>query len=116
MSTEEMRHCAQCGMITPHEVISNRGIVALLCHSCFGQWANQSRASKKYYEPKSGLPRKEILVEPQNTKLKPKTKISYYEIVCEACNLSQFYHGKSHMKCIHCMAPLDLRKLKPRYQ
>jgi|GEM_PF-2296630 hypothetical protein len=55
-------------------------------------------------------------MEAQSMKVKPKTKISYYEIACEACNLSQFYHGKSHTKCIHCMAPLDLRKLKPKYQ
>jgi ribosomal protein S27E len=54
-------------------------------------------------------------MEAQTIKVKPKTKISYYEIACEACNLSQFYHGKSHTKCIHCMAPLDLRKLKPKY-
>ncbi len=50
----------------------------------------------------------------QSIKLKP--KISYYEISCEACNLSQFYHGKSHTKCIHCMSPLNLRKLKPKGQ
>jgi hypothetical protein len=55
-------------------------------------------------------------METQTIKVKPKTRISYYEIACEACNLSQFYHGKSHTKCIHCMAPLDLRKLKPKYQ
>ena len=52
-------------------------------------------------------------MEPQTVGLKPKTKISYYEISCEACNLSQFYHDKSHTKCIHCMSPLDLRKLRP---
>jgi hypothetical protein len=60
--------------------------------------------------------RKENSMETQTIKVKPKTKISYYEIACETCNLSQFYHGKSHTKCIHCMAPLDLRKLKPKYQ
>ncbi len=55
-------------------------------------------------------------MESQTTKIKPKTKICYYEISCDACNLGQFYHGKSHTKCIHCMTPLDLRKLKPKYQ
>ena len=50
MSTEEMRHCTQCGTITAHEVITNRGIVALLCHSCFGRWANQSRITEKHDE------------------------------------------------------------------
>jgi hypothetical protein len=30
----------------------------------------------------------------QTVKVKPKTKISYYEICCEVCNLSQFYRGK----------------------
>jgi hypothetical protein len=47
MSIEEMRHCARCGTVTPHEVITNRGIVALLCHSCIGRWANQPRASEE---------------------------------------------------------------------
>jgi hypothetical protein len=65
---------------------------------------------------KSEILRKENLMEAQTIKVKPKTKISYYEICCEACNLSQFYHGKRHTKCIHCMTPLDLRKLKPKYQ
>jgi hypothetical protein len=114
MSTEEMRHCTRCGTITAHEVITNRGIVALLCHSCFGRWANQSRITKKHDDVRGELFRKENLMEAQTIKVKPKTKISYYEIACEACNLSQFYHGKSHTKCIHCMAPLDLRKLKPK--
>jgi hypothetical protein len=52
----------------------------------------------------------------QSIKVKPKTRISYYEILCEACNLNQFYHGKRHTKCIHCRTPLDLSKLKPKYQ
>jgi predicted nucleic-acid-binding Zn-ribbon protein len=52
----------------------------------------------------------------ETVKVKPKTKISYYEICCKACNLSQFYHGKSHTKCIHCLTPLDLRNLRPKYQ
>ncbi len=47
MSTEEIRHCTRCGTMTTHEVITNRGIVALLCHSCFGRWANQPRATEK---------------------------------------------------------------------
>jgi len=48
MSTEEMRHCTRCGTITAHEVITNRGIVALICHSCFGRWANQPRIVEKH--------------------------------------------------------------------
>lgn len=63
----------------------------------------------------SGLLTKENFMEAQTIRVKPKSKISHYEIACETCNLSQFYHGKSHTKCIHCMAPLDLRKLKPKY-
>jgi hypothetical protein len=55
-------------------------------------------------------------IQSQNLKAKPKTKISYFEISCDACNLSQFYHGKNHTKCIHCMTRLDLRKLRPKYQ
>ena len=55
MSTEEMRHCARCGTITPHEVITNREVVAMLCHSCFGRWANQSKVSKKHHNLKANL-------------------------------------------------------------
>jgi hypothetical protein len=51
----------------------------------------------------------------QTGKVNPKTKIGYCEISCEACHLNQFYHGKRHTKCIHCGAPLDLRKVKPKY-
>ncbi len=108
MSTEEIRHCTRCGTMTTHEVITNRGIVASLCHACFGRWANQPRASEKHDNLTTRLLRKENLMEAQTIRVKPKTRISYYEIACEACNLSQFYHGKSHTKCIHCMAPLDL--------
>ena len=50
----------------------------------------------------------------QTIKVKSKTKILYYEISCETCHLSQSYHGKSHHRCIHCMTPLDLRKLKSK--
>lgn len=50
MSTEEMRHCTRCGTVTPHEVITNRGIVALLCHACLGRWANQPRINEKHDE------------------------------------------------------------------
>jgi len=115
MSTEEMRHCTRCRTITAHEVITNRGIVALICHACFGRWANQPRIVENT-TIEERIFQKENSMEAQSIKVKPKTKISYYEIACEACNLSQFYHGKSHTKCIHCMAPLDLRKLKPKYQ
>jgi hypothetical protein len=52
----------------------------------------------------------------QIIKVNPKTKISYYQISCEACHLNQIYHGKRHTKCNHCMTPLDLRKLKPKHQ
>ena len=50
-------------------------------------------------------------MEVQTIKANPKTKITYQKISCEVCNLSQFYHGKRHTKCIHCSAPLDLRKI-----
>jgi predicted nucleic-acid-binding Zn-ribbon protein len=116
MSTEEMRHCTRCGTITAHEVITNRGIVASLCHACFGQMGKSIQTQREARPPGTKLLRKENSMETQTIKVKPKTRISYYEIACEACNLSQFYHGKSHTKCIHCMAPLDLRKLKPKYQ
>ena len=56
MSTEEMRHCARCGTITPHEVITNRGIVALLCHSCLRRWANEPRVSEKHDDPRANFP------------------------------------------------------------
>jgi hypothetical protein len=52
MSIEEMRHCVRCEAITPHEVVTNKGIVALLCHSCFGRWANQPRPCEKRDDPR----------------------------------------------------------------
>jgi len=60
MSTEERRHCARCGTITAHEVITNRGMVALLCHSCFGRWANQSRITKKHDDLRANLSERRI--------------------------------------------------------
>ena len=55
MSTEEMRHCTRCGTITAHELITNRGIVALLCHACFGRWANQPRIIEKHDDLRTNL-------------------------------------------------------------
>ncbi|MCI0422420.1 MAG: hypothetical protein L0387_37595 [Acidobacteria bacterium] len=52
----------------------------------------------------------------QSVKAIPKTRIVAYEACCEACNLLQIYHGKDHARCIHCLTPLDLSKLKPKYQ
>ena len=52
----------------------------------------------------------------QGAEPKPKTRIVAYKVCCEACNLSQIYHGKDHTRCIHCLTPLDLSKLKPNYE
>jgi hypothetical protein len=47
MSREEMRHCARCGSITLHEVITNNEITAVLCHDCLMRWANDSEVKKE---------------------------------------------------------------------
>lgn len=52
----------------------------------------------------------------QRAEAKPKTRIVCHEICCEVCNLTQIHRDNSHIRCIHCLTPLDLRKLKPRYQ
>ena len=52
----------------------------------------------------------------QSAEAKPKTRIVACKICCEVCNLSQHYHGKDHTRCIHCLTPLDLSKLKPKYE
>jgi hypothetical protein len=55
-------------------------------------------------------------MESRGIEAKPKAKIVYYEVCCEACNLFQIYRGTAHTRCVHCLAPLDLSKLKPKYQ
>ncbi len=55
-------------------------------------------------------------MQPQRVEAKPKSKVVAYEISCEECNLVQIYRAKSTMRCIHCLTPLNLSKLKPKYQ
>jgi cytochrome c len=100
---------------TPHEVITNTGIAALLCHCCLRRWANHPGLRRSHEDTRVQIFRKGSLMQTQTDKVNPKTRISYYQISCEACHLNQFYHGKRHTKCIHCGAPLDLRKVKPNY-
>jgi hypothetical protein len=61
-------------------------------------------------------PEGEPEMEGRSIEAKPKPKIAYYEVCCEACNLFQIYRGTTHTRCVHCLAPLDLSKLKPKYQ
>ena len=51
MSTEQMRQCDRCGTITPHEVVTNKGIAALLCHSCLMRLANQPQLGERHSDP-----------------------------------------------------------------
>jgi hypothetical protein len=37
----EMRYCAECRAITPHEVLGGKGIAANLCRECVLRWAGQ---------------------------------------------------------------------------
>jgi hypothetical protein len=116
MSWQKMRQCDRCGSITLHEVVISGGIEALLCHGCLRRWANCPGSRERQEDKRAKSSGKENLMQTRTTKLKLKPKINYYEISCETCNLSQFYHGKSHTRCIHCMTPLKLRKLKPKSQ
>jgi hypothetical protein len=115
MSTE-VRFCRECRAATPHVVLNGRDVAAHLCQRCLLQWTSQHETQEKAKGRRIFNREGEAKMETRSVEVKSKTKIVCYEVCCQACNLSQIYHGKSHTRCIHCLFPLDLRKLKPKYQ
>ncbi len=113
----EARFCRECGVVTQHVVVSGKDVMAQFCQECLVRWSTELDNTGK---PMSGklAPRQEgeSKMQTKSAEAKPKRRIVAYEICCEVCNLSQHYHGKDHTRCIHCRTPLDLSKLKPKYE
>jgi hypothetical protein len=113
----EIRYCRKCRSMTLHVAVRGKDVMAHLCEPCLLPWASpldskETTARAKLRFKQEGEPQ----METRYPDPKEKPKMVLLKICCDACNSLQVYHGKSHTRCIHCHKPLDLSKVKTKYQ